>query len=149
MNKLDATCEQVCMENPRDKYYMKCFRTITDYNNCNDVPFSNENIQDTIHRFISKEEMDYHSITLDSHNVTVDNFSRTSNKQIDNNNTILTSEKLEKLDDMAETLKGLAINNSGYYELGSTNANDAKNNTARNPKMNTHTSDEKGKNYKH
>ena len=45
LNRLDATCKQVCMENSRDKYYTELLRTITYYNNCNDVSLSNDNIQ--------------------------------------------------------------------------------------------------------
>ena len=40
----------------------------------------------------------------------------------------------------AETLKGLTINNAGYYE---SDKNDAKGNTASDTKLETHTSDEK------
>ena len=103
----------------------------------------NENIQDTIHIGISKEETVSHNITSDAHNVTVDTFSQTSNTQRDSKNIILKSDKLDKLDTMVETLKGLTINNAEYYESDSANANDAKGNPASDPKIATHTSDGK------
>ena len=52
LNQIDATCERACMENPRDKYYAELYRTITDCNDRNSVPFSNEKIQDAIRRVI-------------------------------------------------------------------------------------------------
>ena len=41
---------------------------------------------------------------------------------------------------LAETLKGLTINDAVYYN---SDKNDANGDTARNPKVDTHTSDEK------
>ena len=74
------------------------FRTITDFNDRNGAPFSNENIRDAIHRVIAKEEAGDHKITSDSHNITVDTFSQTPNTQRENKNTIFTSEKRDKSD---------------------------------------------------
>ena len=104
---------------------------------------SNDNNRYAIHRVIAEEEEDTHNITSDAHNVIVDNFSHISNTQRDNANEILTSEKQDKSDDMAETLKGLTINNAGYYESGSANANDANGDPASDPEVYTHTSDGK------
>ena len=53
---------------------------------------------------------------LDANNITADIFSHTSNKQIENANTIFTSEKLDKLDKLANALKDLKINDAGYYK---------------------------------
>ena len=117
------------------------FRTIIYFNNCNGAPFSNENIQDAEHRVISEEELDAHNINVYYHNVTVDNFSQTPNAQRENENTILKSEKIDKLDVLSKTLKGLKINDAGYYESGSANANGENGDTASNPKIATHTSD--------
>ena len=58
--------------------------------------------------------MDDHIITLDAHNVTADNFSQTSNAQRENAKMILTSDKLDRSDALADTLKCLTINNAGY-----------------------------------
>ena len=87
--------------------------------------------------------MDGHNITLDAHNITADTFSQmpvTPNTQGDNENAILTSERLNNADALAETLKGLTINDAGYYESDSANENYAKGYPASNPKVATHTS---------
>ena len=71
----------------------------------------------------------------------MDDFNQTSNTKKENENMILTREKLDKLDALSETLKGLIINDAGYYESDSANANDAKGNPASDPEISTHTSD--------
>ena len=81
------------------------YETLIDYNDRNDAPFCNEKIQDSIHKFVTEKESDAHNITLDDHNITEDNFSQTSNTQRENENAILTSEKLHKSDELAGTLK--------------------------------------------
>ena len=53
----------------------------------------------------------------------------------------MTSEKLDKLDELTETLKYLKINNAEYYAPDPANANDKKGNPASDPKTVTHTSD--------
>ena len=83
-------------------------RTTTYFNNRNDAPLSNEQIQEAMHKLISEEE-------VDAHNITVDTFSQKSNTQRDNANTILTREKLDKLDGLVEKLKDLTINDTEYY----------------------------------
>ena len=115
LNRRDATCEQACMATLRDKYYTGFFRTITYCNNCNNASFSNEKTRYSVHRVIAEEEVDAQNITLDSHNVAVDTFSHTSNTQIENENIILTSDKQDKLDALAEMLKALTINYAVYY----------------------------------
>ena len=68
----------------------------------------------------------------------MDNFCRspvTPNTQGENENAILTSERLNNLDALVETLKGLTINDSGYYESDSANENDTKVDPAINPKV--------------
>ena len=115
LNKLDATCKQACMVTQRDKYYTEFLRTIIYFNDSNGAPLSNDNIWDAIHRVIVEEE-------ADAHNVPVHNFSQTfvtPNTQGDNENKTLKSEKRNKLDALAETLKGLTINDSGYHESDS------------------------------
>ena len=56
---------------------------------------------------------------------------------------ILKIDKRDKSDALAETLKGLKINDAGYYGSDSANANDTKEYPASDPKIDTHTSDEK------
>ena len=82
---------------------------------------------------------------LDSHNITVDTFSYASNKQKENKNEIFTSEKLNKPDDLSETLKDLKIKDAEYYLSNSANKNDANGDPRGNPKTVTHTSDGKVK----
>ena len=105
---------------------MELFRTIINCNNRNDAPFYNEKIWYEIQRVIAEEEADANNITLDAHNVTVYTFSHTSNTQREKEKKILISEKLDKLDALEETLKGLTINDAGYYETESTKSNDGK-----------------------
>ena len=107
---------------------------------------SNEKIRDAIRRVFVEEE-------VDAHNVTVDTFSQThvtSNTQGENENKILTSEKRNKSDALADTFKGLTINDAGYYESGSENENDAEGDPASDMKVATHTIDgKKRKGYGH
>ena len=87
--------------------------------------------------------MDVCNIALGSHNITMDTFYQTPimpNTQGENGNAILTSERLNNLDALSETLKGLTINNVEYYE---SDKNDAKGDPSRDPKEDTHTSDGK------
>ena len=65
------------------------------------------------------------------------------NTKGDNEKNILTSERLNNLDVLSKTLKGLKINDAGYYESESSNKNDAKEDPASDPKVATHTSDGK------
>ena len=66
--------------------------TLTDYNDRNNGPLSNKNIQEAVHKVMEKESI------LDAHNVPADTFSHTSNTQRDNANVLFTSEKLDKSD---------------------------------------------------
>ena len=71
----------------------------------------------------------------------MDNFYQspvTTNTQGDNVNAILTSERINTSDDLAKTLKGLTINDAGYYN---SDKNDSEGDPASNPKVDTHTSD--------
>ena len=80
---------------------------------------------------------------MEAHNTTIDTFSQTtvtSNTQGDNKNLILTSEKQNTSDAPAEKIKGLTINDTGYYESDSEKANGANVNPARDPKVAIHTS---------
>ena len=80
---------------------------------------------------------------MDAHNVTADTFSQTSNTQRENANAILTSEKLNISDDLAETLNDLTIKDAEYYISDSVNANYAKGDPASDLETVTHTSDGK------
>ena len=70
----------------------------------------------------------------------MDTLRHTSDTQRDNANTIFTSEKLDKLNDLADTLKDLAINDAKYYESYTATTSDARGDLTHNPKTVTHTS---------
>ena len=63
---------------------------------------------------------------MDAQNVSVDTFSQKSNTQRENANKILTSEKVDESDALAEALKRFTINDAGYSESDSANEKDAK-----------------------
>ena len=56
VNKLDVTCKRWCMATSTEKYYTKMHETLIDYNDCNNVTFSNEKIQDAMHKDIAEEK---------------------------------------------------------------------------------------------
>ena len=56
---------------------------------------------------------------------------------------IFTSEKLDKLDNLVETVKNLKINNDEYYESKSSTASDAQSDFTLNTETITHTSNRK------
>ena len=82
---------------------------------------------------------------MNDNSVTAETFSHTSNTQRDNANTIFINEKLDKLDELADILKDLIINNAKYYVSNSSTASEAQGDSASDPKTVTHTSDGKGK----
>ena len=93
------------MATSREKYYTKMYETLIDYNDRNDAPFSNEKIQDVIHKVVAEEELYDNNINLDACHITADTVSQTYNKQRDNIISILKSDKLDKSDALEETLK--------------------------------------------
>ena len=54
-------------------------------------------------------------------------------------NTIFTREKLDKLDELAEVVKDLTINNTNYYESNTATASDKQGDSTRNTETVTHT----------
>ena len=77
---------------------------------------------------------------MDSNNITVGTSSHGFNTQRDNVNTIFTSEKLDKLYELAYILKDLTINDAKFYELNTETASDAQGDITRDLKTVTHTS---------
>ena len=80
---------------------------------------------------------------FDVHNIAMDNFCHSpvrTNTQGNNSNTILTSEILNTSDELEEMLKGLKINDSGYYN---SDKDDAEGDPASNPNVANHTCDRK------
>ena len=76
--------------------------------------------------------MEEESITYATH-VTVDTFSHASSAQRENPNTIFTSERLDKSDDLVDAVKNLTINDAGYYGSNTATASDEQDSLARNP----------------
>ena len=106
--------KRACMGTSREKYYMKMYENLVDYNDCNNAPLSNDKIRQTISKVIIEKEADERDITSDCHNVTMDNFFQypvTTNTQGENANAISTSERVNNSDVLAKTLKLLKINN--------------------------------------
>ena len=62
---------------------------------------------------------------MDANNVIVDTFSHEYSSQIENFNAVVTSEKLEKSDDLVDAAKNMKINNIGY-ELNAETESDAQ-----------------------
>ena len=58
--------------------------------------------------------MDKDSISV-ANNLSADTFGCTSDTKRENANAIFTIDKLDKLDNLADALKDLTINNSKYY----------------------------------
>ena len=83
--------------------------------------------------------MDEESIS-DANNVTADTFRHTPITKIDNTSAMIKNEKLDKLDDLADTLKDLTINDNKYYASNSVTASDAQGDLTRDPNTFTHTS---------
>ena len=62
----------------------------------------------------------------DANIVTADTFSHKSNTRRDNTNSIFTSEKLDKSDNLEDTVNDLTTNESKYYVSNSANASDSQ-----------------------
>ena len=69
----------------------------------------------------------------------MDTFSRASSAQIKNASTIFTSEKLDKPDELVDSVKNLTINDAEYYESNTVTASDAQDNLTRNTETVIHT----------
>ena len=53
---------------------------------------------------------------MNPNNITADTLSHASNTKRENANTIFKSEKLDKLENMVDTVNKLTINDAKYYE---------------------------------
>ena len=98
------------------------------------MPLSNTKILEEICKFTEESSI------ADDNKVTVDTFSHISNTQRENGNAIFTSEKLDKSDELADTVQNLKTNNTKYYESNIATASDAQGDFTRNPETVTHTS---------
>ena len=70
----------------------------------------------------------------------MDTFSHTYNTQRENANAIFTGEKLDKSDELVDSVKNLTINNAKYYESNTATASDAQGDLTLDPETVTHTS---------
>ena len=64
--------EQAHMATTKYKYYMKMLETLVNYNDCNNVPFSNDKIQQAVRRFMSEMEEEERDTERIANNVTMD-----------------------------------------------------------------------------
>ena len=85
------------------------FKTLTDYNDCNNMRLSNEKIQEAMRKVIEQESIS------DSNNINADTFSHVSNKKGKNANSIFTNEKLDKSGELVDTVNNFTINDAKYY----------------------------------
>ena len=76
---------------------------------------------------------------MDAKKITTDTFIHASNAKRKNANAIFTGEKLDKLDELVDTLKNLTINDAKYYESNTATTSDAQGNLTNNPETITHT----------
>ena len=80
------------------------FKSLTDYNDRNNMPLSNANIWEAISKVTEEESI------VDANNITADIFSHTPNTQRNNANTIFTREKLDKLGELVDAVNNLITN---------------------------------------
>ena len=85
---------------------MENFKTLTDYNERNNIPLFNEKFLKAIRKVVEEESIS------DANNVTTDTFGHMYNTQRENVNAIFTSEKLDKLDKLENALKDFTMNNA-------------------------------------
>ena len=96
--------------------------TLVDYNDHHNAPLSNEKLRQAISKVMEETEEEECDIIFDANNVTMNHFCEypvMTNKQRENANAILASERRNTLDMLSETLKILVIdstiNESAYY----------------------------------
>ena len=135
------------MVTPKDKYYTRMLETLVDYNDCSNTPLSNVKLRQAISIVMVEEEAEERNIIPDANNVTIDTLCQspvTTNTQGENANAILTSERRNNSDALAETIKGLTIdliiNDSAYYI---SDEDDAEGDPKSNSLVDTYTSDGK------
>ena len=61
------------MATTKDKYYMKIFETLVDYNDCNNASLSNEKIWLSVSRVMSETEEEERDAKRNSNNLTMYN----------------------------------------------------------------------------
>ena len=107
LNILDRTYERACMATTKDKYFEKMLDTLVNYNDCHNVPLSNDKLQLEVSKVMSKTEEEEHNAKHNANNVTMNTFCQsptTTNTQ--RKNTNVTNERRISLDILAEKIKG-------------------------------------------
>ena len=117
---------------------MELCNTTINYNDLNNTPLSNMNIQEAILQVMKEEEEE--AIT-DATNATADTFSLVFIPLRGNLNAVFTSEKLENTNELVNAVANMKINDVGY-ELNAATASDAHVEFLINPDRNTHTNNE-------
>ena len=77
---------------------------------------------------------------VNTNNVTTGTFSNTYITKVENANTILISENLDKLDDLVDAVKNLTINDGKYYGSKTATLIDAQDDLTRNQEIVTRNS---------
>ena len=148
MNRIDVTYEQACMFTPKEKYYTNMLETLIDHNDCHNVQFSNEKLQQAVSTAMEKTEEEERDAKRNSNNVTMDTFIQypvmtNTQRKIANvpNERRISSDILEET---IKEFKGLTlqstIKDSAYYH---SEKNVAESEPKRNHVVDTHTSDRK------
>ena len=106
----------------KENYYPELSDTLTNFNDKNNTPLSNVNIKEAILIFMREDE---EGAITDTSNVTADICSLASRSQRENPNAIFASEKLEKSDDLVDTVKDTTIEKV-RYELNTETMSDAQ-----------------------
>ena len=73
LNRLDVSYEQACMAPQRYDYYTKMLETIVVFNDRNNAPLSNDNIQQAVSRFMAETEEDIETYSAIGGSVDVKN----------------------------------------------------------------------------
>ena len=95
------------MVTTKDKYYTKTLETLVYYNDCNDAPFSNENIRQAVSRVMAETEEEECDSECDANNVTMDTLFNQSPDMINTQrkNANMTNERRIYPNILAETIK--------------------------------------------
>ena len=72
--RLYVAYEQAYMATTKDKYYKNMLEALVDYNDCNNAPFFNENLQQSISKVIAETKEEERDARRNANNVTTDNF---------------------------------------------------------------------------
>ena len=75
LNRIDVSYELVCMATPRDEYYTNMLETLVNYNDLNNGPLSNREIQQSVRRVMTEMEEEERDTKCNANHVTMDTIS--------------------------------------------------------------------------